>query len=123
MLLAMWSAIGVFLVACVAGFVQLRSDDAPTARNKLSAFMSTTLHLYWPLILLPVCTVWLWFLAAENTLQLYRGLRVCVAGRKPQDGNLTFPSNESHSAVRGHSTTFAPLSREMFFFNYYFQCP
>ncbi|RNF00188.1 uncharacterized protein Tco025E_08868 [Trypanosoma conorhini] len=82
MLLASWCAIDVLLVACVAGFAQLESNVAPTARNKLSAFVSTTPYLYWPLILLLICTVWLWLLAAENTFQLSRRLRAWMARRK-----------------------------------------
>ncbi|RNF27459.1 uncharacterized protein Tco025E_00321 [Trypanosoma conorhini] len=84
MLLASWCATDVLLVACVAGFAQLRADTAPTARNKLSAIVSTTPYLYWPLILLLICTVWLWLLAAENTFQLSRRLRAWMARRKAQ---------------------------------------
>ncbi|EKF33913.1 hypothetical protein MOQ_002409 [Trypanosoma cruzi marinkellei] len=74
-LLASWGAADAFLLACVAGILQLeRFVEFVIGTNMRSVYMAEA-HLLWPMIPLLIASAWQWILAAEHVFGLSQSIK------------------------------------------------
>ncbi|RNF04071.1 hypothetical protein TraAM80_05423 [Trypanosoma rangeli] len=81
-MLASWSAADAFLLACVAGLVQMEQFLRYLLGNEMKGIYGASATLLWPLIPLLIAAVWQWMQAADNTFKVIWHVKGWLAARK-----------------------------------------